>query len=53
MTPDEWAYYFVNHDTHVVFWIEDFDLVGIANKMLGVTEDSHISELHIALTYAF
>ena len=41
----QWVYYFVNHENHVVFWIEDFDLVEIIPwNISGVTEDSHISE---------
>ncbi|KAI9566342.1 hypothetical protein HD554DRAFT_1185112 [Boletus coccyginus] len=40
---EHWFYYFVNHDTHAVFWVEDFDLAGLMPQdILGVTEDSHI-----------
>ena len=41
-----WFYYFVDHDTRAVFWVEDFDLAKLMpGHVFGVTEDSHISEL--------
>jgi hypothetical protein len=44
--PEQWVYYFVNHDSHAVFWVEDFDLAEVMPQdILGVTENSHISEL--------
>lgn len=43
---EEWFYYFVNHDSCAVFWVDDFDLAEVMPQdILGVTEDSHISEL--------
>ncbi|KAF8555065.1 hypothetical protein OG21DRAFT_1508125 [Imleria badia] len=39
---EQWVYYFVNHESHVVFWVDDFDLAGTIRNIFGATEDSHI-----------
>lgn len=42
----EWLYYFVNHETRVVFWVDEFETARLSafNDLQGVTAASHISE---------
>jgi hypothetical protein len=37
-------YYFVDHNTRTLFWLEIYDMGGLLNDTLGVEEPGHISE---------
>ena len=47
-----WLYYFVNHGTHVVFWVDEFETTKLSafDDLKGVTEFNHIGELLEALS---
>jgi hypothetical protein len=40
----QWCYYFVNHDSRVLFWVDDFDATELLEDLRGVVANSHISE---------
>lgn len=42
----QWLYYFVNHETRVVFWVDEFETTKLSafDDIQGVTAVSHISE---------
>ena len=37
-------YYYVDHDTRTMFWLDKCDMSGLLSDILGVTEPGHISE---------
>ena len=37
-------YYFVNHNTRTLFWLENYNMARLLNEIRGVEEPSHISE---------
>jgi hypothetical protein len=37
-------YYFVDHNTRALFWLEIYDMASLLEDTLGVEEPSHISE---------
>ena len=42
----EWFYYFVNHETRVVFWVDELETTNLSafEDLQGVTTLSHIRE---------
>ena len=45
-SDEKWLYYFVNHGTRVVFWVDEFKTEDLSafDDLKGVTATSHISE---------
>ncbi|KAF9226077.1 hypothetical protein BS17DRAFT_807002 [Gyrodon lividus] len=41
-----WCYYFVDHDSRVIFWVQDFNATELLADLQGVIANSHISESH-------
>jgi hypothetical protein len=39
-----WQYYFVDHNTRTLFWLELYDMSHLLSDTLGVEEPGHISE---------
>jgi hypothetical protein len=39
-----WQYYFVDHNTRTLFWLEIYDMSSLLSDTLGVEEPGHISE---------
>ena len=37
-------YYYVDHDTRTVFWLDKYNMKDLLPGILGVTEPGHISE---------
>ncbi|KAF8838898.1 hypothetical protein BDN67DRAFT_825796 [Paxillus ammoniavirescens] len=38
----QWCYYFVNHDSRVLFWVDDFDATALLDGLRGVVANGHI-----------
>jgi hypothetical protein len=39
-----WQYYYVDHETKTLFWLEAYKMHELLHDVLGVEESSHISE---------
>ena len=52
---EKWLYYFVNHETHVVFWVDEFETTKLSafGDLQGVTAVSHIGGSLEALSVFF
>ena len=48
----KWLYYFVNHETRVIFWVDEFETANLVafQDLHGVTAASHIGESLKALS---
>jgi hypothetical protein len=38
-----WSYYFVDHDTRILFWLDPYDCTHLLSEVPGVHEASHVS----------
>ncbi|KAG9314465.1 hypothetical protein JVU11DRAFT_5262 [Chiua virens] len=54
INDQNWCYYFVDHSSHLLFWVDRITMNQLGNSLQGVTEHSHIKYLVESLYwYAF